>query len=109
MRKEVEEDFRKSCIAASLMIVGAVVSAIGLFMLTFTLVHLLHWLTTPVPLRDPASIPLWGCYAIVTGLFVAVGGGMVFAGVKKFQSFNPLPDESAKALKDNVNWLVSQK
>jgi len=108
-RKEIEADFRKTREAASLLVAGLGVLFFGGFALCLMLAHLIHFLTTPVAVRDPASIPLWGCYGIVAVLFLVVGGGMAFAGKKKFDSFNPLPDESAQVLKENIEWIANKK
>jgi len=74
------------------------------------LVFLLHWLTLPVGAEvDPARIPLWGCFGIVSALFLLTGAALVWLGYKKFESFNPLPDETAKTVKENVEWIMNSK
>jgi hypothetical protein len=52
---------------------------------------------------------LWACYAIVGGLLTLGGGLLVLAGKKKFDSFNPLPDETAKNIKENLEWITNSK
>jgi hypothetical protein len=105
-RREIQSDFQKTKEAALSLAwgVGACVLAVILFCLT--VVYLLHWLTSPAG-SDPASIPLWGCYAIVAGVLAAVGATLTYLGIHKLQSFNPLPDETAEALKENVQWLTN--
>jgi hypothetical protein len=76
------------------------------------LVFLLHWLTLPVTAPgDPqgARIPLWGCFGIVSALFLITGMALSWLGYKKFKSFNPLPDETAQTVKENVEWIMSSK
>jgi len=107
-KTEVKNDLSKSKDAIALLAVGAGVAVVGGLLLCVMLVHLLHWLTIPSGFDpDPARLPLWGCYAIVGGLFFAVGSGLAFAGVKKFRSFNPLPDQTAGTLKENVQWITN--
>jgi len=111
-RKEIEADFRKTREAASLLVVGLGVLFFGGFALCLMLAHLIHHLTLPaghVSSFDPAAIPLWGCYGIVAAVLLVVGGGLAFAGKKKFDSFNPLPDESAQVLKENVEWIANKR
>jgi len=111
-RKEIEADLRKTRDAASLLFAGIGIALFGCFAFCLMLAHLIHQLTTPENLRalqDPAAIPLWGCYGIVTVVLLAAGGGLAFAGKKKFDSFNPLPDESAQVLKENIEWIANKK
>jgi len=111
-RKEIEADLRKTRDAASLLFAGIGIALFGCFSFCLMLAHLIHLLTTPANLQavqDPAAIPLWGCYGIVTVVLLAAGGGLAFAGKKKFDSFNPLPDESAQVLKENIEWIANKK
>lgn len=82
---------------------------LGGLMSCFALVHLIHWLATPAGavMADPAHIPLWGCYAIVAGTFLLIGGILVAMGIVRLKSVNPLPEESVKALEENVKWLMN--
>jgi len=109
-RKEIEADFRKTREAASLLVIGLGVAFFGGFAFCLMLAHLIHFLAIPAGVvKDPATIPLWGCYGIVAAVFLVAGGGMAFAGKKKFDSFNPLPDESAQVLKENIEWIANKK
>lgn len=107
-KTEVKNDLTKSKDAIAILALGAGIAVVGGLFLCLMLVYLLHWLTIPSGLDpDPARLPLWGCYAIVGGLFLATGLGLAFAGVKKFKSFNPLPDQTADTLKENVQWITN--
>ncbi len=111
-RKEIEADFRKTREAASVLILGIGLFSLGGIALVLMLAHLIHRLTLPagqVHSFDPATVPLWGCFGIVAAVFLVVGGALAFAGKKKFDSFNPLPDESAQALKENVEWIANKR
>jgi hypothetical protein len=109
-RKEIEADFRKTREAASLLVIGLGVLFFGGFAFCLMLAHLIHFLAVPSGVvRDPATIPLWACHGIVAAVFLVVGGGMSFAGKKKFDSFNPLPDESAQVLKENIEWIANKR
>lgn len=108
-KAELKSDLNAVMGGAILLAAGIAPLLLGLLMLCFTLVHLIHWATTPAEHADPASIPLWGCYAIVSGLFLIIGGGLLGAGIIRLKSVNPLPDESARALEENIKWLTTPK
>jgi len=107
-KAELRADFEKVRNAVILLAAGVGPLLLGGLMLCFTLVHLLHWATAPSG-SDPASIPLWGCYGIVSGTFLLIGGGLLGAGIYRLKTVNPLPDESARALEENVKWLMNPK
>jgi len=107
-RTEVKSDLRKSKEAATVLAIGAGTAVLGVFLLAVMLVFLLHWLTLPAG-YDPATIPLWGCFGIVSALFLGTGAALIWMGYRKFESFNPLPDETAKTVKENVDWIMNSK
>jgi len=96
---EVKEDLRKTKEAVMSMAAGVALAAVGGILLCVMLVHLLHW-------AFPDTLPLWSCYLIVGGVLAALGGGLAYAGVRRMASFNPLPDESVQALKENIQWIA---
>jgi hypothetical protein len=107
-KAEIKSDVRKTKEATGLLACGVGLAALGVIFLALMIVYLLHWLTSPAG-ADPASLPLWGCYAIVGGLFLVGGGALVIAGKKKFDSFNPLPEQTAATVKENVQWITNSK
>jgi uncharacterized membrane protein YqjE len=98
LKQELEEDFAKSRDAALPMMIGLGVLLIGTLLLGITLGLLLNW-------AFPA-LPLWGAFAIVTVLMAGIGLALFVVGQKKFQAFNPLPDRTLDALKENVSSLT---
>jgi len=107
-RTEVQTDLRKSKEAIVALAIGAGAAALGLIFAGLMVVYLLHWLTSP-PGDDRASIPLWGCYGIVTLVFLGSGTALLLAGKKKFDSFNPLPEQTVATVKENVQWIANSK
>jgi hypothetical protein len=95
VRHEVREDFRKTKEAAVPLAIGAYLALLGVALLSVTLALMLDAFTT---------LDTWACFAIVGGVVALAGGGLVYAGKQKFASFNPLPDQSAKALQENLEW-----
>jgi hypothetical protein len=98
LRREVQDDFGKTLEALAMLGVGAALAAVAGVLIAFALAH---GLSFAFP-----DLPLWGAYAIVGGGLALLGGALVYAGTKRFESFNPLPDESAQALKENVQCLM---
>jgi len=99
VRHEVREDFRKTKEAALPMAIGLWLALLGTILLSVTAALLLH----------AAGLELWACFAIVGGVVALVGGVLFYVGKLKFDSFNPLPDESAKALQENLEWITKPK
>jgi hypothetical protein len=106
---EVKADLRKTREAATVLALGVGTAVLGGVLLTLMLVFLLHWLTLKEGQYDPSTIPLWGCFGIVSAVFLATGAALAWLGYKKFESFNPLPDETAKTVKENVEWIMNSK
>jgi len=104
---EVREDFKKTREAAAALGVGVGLAVVGALHLTLMLVYLLWWAFDPAA-RSASGLPLWVCFAIVGGVFLGVGAALTFRGKKKLDSFNPLPDQTADALKENVQWIKNR-
>src|SRR5262245_61952913 len=97
-KTEVKDDIRKTKEAAIALASGLAVGAVGILFLLLAVVHLLAW-------AFPA-MPLWCCYGLVGVVLAAAGGVLVWEGKRRFESFNPLPEQSAEALKENVQWFM---
>jgi high-affinity Fe2+/Pb2+ permease len=102
IRTEIQEDFRKTKEGALTLSIGAGIGYIGGVFLCLTVVYLLEWAAHP-------NLPLWACFAIVTGIILVVSAGLLVAGKKKFDSFNPLPDQSLQGLRENLQWKTNLK
>ncbi len=100
-RQEIRDDLRKTRDAGLALAAGAAIALVGSVLLLIMLPLLLNW---AVP-----ELPLWGCFGIVGGVLAALGGVLVYAGVKKFESFNPLSDKSIAAFKENLKWTSTPK
>jgi len=107
-RTEIKTDLRKTTRATTVLALGVGAACLGVVLVALMLVHLIHTLSSPAG-TDTAAIPLWGCYGIVAAVFLAVGSVVTWLGYKSFQSFNPLPEETAKSVKENVEWIMNSK
>lgn len=105
---EIKADLRKTREAVVVLALGAGTFLLGAILLALMLVHLLHWLSMHERTAD-AAIPLWGCYGIVSAVFLLAGSVGAYSGYKMFASFNPLPDQTANNVKENVEWIANSK
>ena len=105
-RQEIVTDIRKGKEAASLLVVGMAIAVLGVFALCMMLAHLLHWLGTPSGAAgaDPSSLPLWASFGLVGGAFVLAGGLTILAGKKKLDTVSDPLQDTAQALKENIEW-----
>ena len=101
LKAEVRDDFRKVRDASELLGAGAGLALMGGILLTLTLVHLLNWL---IP-----DMPQWAAYGIVAVVFIAGGAALYLAGKRMLDKVNPLPEQTAEALKENVQWITKPK
>jgi hypothetical protein len=105
-RKEFEADLKRTRRAAAVLACGAGTAFLGVILLSLMLVHLLHSVSNPA-VETTRGIPLWGCYGIVSAVFLVLGAALSFMGCQMFASFNPLPDETAQTVKENVGWIAN--
>jgi len=105
-RSEFKADARKMTRAGAVLALGAGAAAVGVVLVALMTVHLIHTLSGA---PDSASIPLWGCYGIVAAVFLVVGAGLGFMGYQSMQKLNPLPDQTAQSVKENVEWIMNSK
>jgi len=107
-RNEVTKEVSKAADAAVFFASGAAVLFFAALVLVLTMVHLLHWISSPAG-TDPATIPLWACHAIVGGPAVIAGGVLTWLGREKLSSINPLHNPATEALKDNLEWATNSR
>jgi hypothetical protein len=99
-KREIQNDMRKAKEAAVTLGSGMCLGVVGVLLLGEMMVHLLASL---FPL-----VPLWGWYGICGIAFCMVAGCLVCASKRKIDSIQRLPDESAQALKENVQWIANR-
>ena len=99
-KAEFRDDMRKTREAVFSLAVGVGVAFFGVLLLLFALVYLLG-LTS--------GLALWASFAIIGGVALAIGLARMYVGKKRFESFHPLSDQSAQALRENVQWITNRK
>jgi uncharacterized membrane protein YqjE len=93
---EMENDLKRTRNASLPLAAGGIVLFVGTLVLAIGLGELLHWAAP--------DLPRWAAYVIVGGVITVLGGALAYLGYQKFQMFNPLPDQSLDALKENLQW-----
>jgi Putative Actinobacterial Holin-X, holin superfamily III len=100
-KHEVRNDLRKTKEAGLALGAGACLGLVGALLLAEMLVKLLYW---AVP-----AVPEWGWYGICGFAICAVAGCLVYTSKLKLDAIHPLNDDSAQALKENVQWITNRK
>jgi F0F1-type ATP synthase assembly protein I len=100
-KRELHADARKFATALAAFGIAACVGLISTLLLGITLSLLLNYVAP--------ALPLWAAFAIVTAVFLICGGGLCVAGWAKLRSINPLSDQTAETLKENVQWIMKPK
>lgn len=102
VRSEIQEDLRKTKEALVPTAIGFCLALLGILLLSVAV-------AVGLGSSEAGLLPLWAGFTIVGGILAVIGGVLSYVGWAKFASFNPLPDKSAEALKENVEWLTKPK
>jgi uncharacterized membrane protein YqjE len=95
LKAEVREDFQRSKRAAEFGALGIVFGTVGAMGLITALAYLLH---------EQFQFAMWASWGIVGLVFLIAGvvlGGFSYILLERF---NPLPDKTLNALKENLTW-----
>lgn len=99
-RHEVREDFRKSKRAARIMAIAHMLALVGCVFVAAMLVGLLVWAVPAVP---------WWCWSGLVGAALLIVSAAVYHSAKNLlASINPLPDETARVIKEELGWTKNQ-
>jgi hypothetical protein len=95
LKAEVREDFQRSKRAAEFGSLGIVLATVGVMGLITALVYVLS---------EQFGFKMWASWGIVGGLFAIAGGALGYYSYVLLERFNPLPDKTFNALKENITW-----
>jgi len=93
---EMKNDLQRTIWALLPLAMGAVIALPGVLLLLFAAAHFVNWM---VP-----DMPTWGGFAIVGGVVLVLGIGLIFWGKAKLSTINPMPDVALQGLKENLQW-----
>jgi len=100
VRAEIKADFQRTIRALLMLAVGSLAAVPAVFLVCNMFVFMLHEL---------AGLSVWASYGIVGGGFLVLSAVLIGVGIQRFRSFNPLPDQSVEAFKENVRWMTNPK
>jgi len=100
VRAEIKADFQRTLQALVMLAVGSLAAVPAVFLVCNMFVYMLHEL---------AGLSQWASYGIVGGAFLVLSAVLIGVGIQRFRSFNPLPDQSVEAFKENVRWMTNPK
>ncbi len=95
LKAEVREDFQRSKRAAEFGALGIVCATVGALGVVTALAYLLH---------EQFAFKMWASWGIVGGLFLLAGVALGAFSYILLERFNPLPDKTFNALKENITW-----
>jgi hypothetical protein len=95
LKAEVREDFQRSKRAAEYGSLGIVCCTVGALGLITSLAYLLH---------EQFQFAMWASWGIVGALFLLAGIALGSFSYFLLERFNPLPDKTFNALKENLTW-----
>lgn len=95
LKAEVREDFVRSKRAAEFGAAGIVFTTVGLLGLITGMTYMLHELY---------GFKMWASWGMVGGTLALLGAACSVFGYILLERFNPLPDKTFNALKENITW-----
>lgn len=95
-KQEVREDFHKARDAALSLALASALLLVGGVLLGLMLVYLLNWLAP--------GLPLWACFGMVGVALTAIGCGLGFLAREQMRGVSPVPEKTAQALEENLEW-----
>jgi hypothetical protein len=101
LKHEVRDDVRKTKEVGLTLAFAGGLGLVGGILLLQMLVYLTQWLLP--------ELPLWACFGM-WGVLVGVGATILFLiGKTTLDTIDPVPEKTAQALKENVQWLTNPK
>jgi hypothetical protein len=100
VRAEIKADIQRIVRALIILGAGALAAVPAMFLVCNMIVFMLHEL---------AGLSVWASYGIVGGVFVVLSAVLIGISIQRFRSFNPLPEQSVEAFKENVRWMTNPK
>jgi len=98
LKSEVKEDFRRSKRAAEFGGMGIVLLTVGFLGLITAFAYYLH---------EHYQFSMWASWGITGGIFAVAGGVLAGYSYILLERFNPLPDKTMDALKENLSWKTA--
>jgi hypothetical protein len=104
-RREIEDEVRKHYGAGVILFCGMAMLFLSSMEFCLTAAHWLHWITSPVG-TDVASLPLWGCHAVIALVLLVLGGTVTVIGRAKFNAIQATPNPVTEISKEREKWTT---
>jgi hypothetical protein len=99
-RHDLRQDVARTREIALSLAVALPFLLVGGFLLCLTLVALIH---------EVGGLPWWAATLIVGGALFLIGGGLALLARQRLETFKPVSDPTAEALKENLEWTTRPK
>jgi hypothetical protein len=93
---EIKNDLRRTLMGLIPLVLGIAVLPPAIMILAIGAAEFLPWMWP--------ELPRFAAFGIVGGAVIVLGMVLIFTAKSIFASFNPLPDQSIEALKENFQW-----
>jgi len=95
LKAEIKEDLSRTKRASEFGGIGIVLMTVGGLTLVAFLVNLLH---------EQFQFSMWGSCLIIGSILLGGGLACALTAWNLFERFNPMPDKTLKALRENLTW-----
>jgi uncharacterized membrane protein YedE/YeeE len=101
-KHELEVKVQKTKEASAFLVLGMLLLLLGSVVLCVGFAQLLDW-------GFPVLAPWGGGYFIVAALALVPGAILAATGRQQLESLNPVPEETAEAIKENLQWTTNPR
>jgi uncharacterized membrane protein YqjE len=95
---EIREDIRNAKALVTSLILGLLVTGMGVLMLI---------VMVALALATYTIIPMWGCFGIVGGVMCLMGAGLLLWVKGKKTDIDFIPQRATEAVKEDIGWISS--
>lgn len=99
-KHEVRQDIERTKEIALSLVLALPFMLVGGLLLCLMLVALIH---------EVGGLPWWGSFGIIGGALLVIGIGLALLAWQRIQTFTPLSEPAAEALKENLEWTTKPK
>jgi protein-S-isoprenylcysteine O-methyltransferase Ste14 len=99
-KHEFQKELTKTKEGALSLVLGLAVAIVGGTLFFTMFVYLLH---------EVAGWSLWASFGLVGAIMLGVGLVVTYMGKNKLETVQPVTEETAQSVKENVQWITKPK
>jgi len=99
-KHEIRQDINRAKEIVLSMALAVPMLVLGGFLLGMMFVCLIH---------EVGGLPWWGSFGVVGGTLFLIGVGLALVAYQRLETFKPVSDPTAEALKENLEWTTKPK